>query len=356
MKVALVYNLRPAQATTAAWPDDLYAEWDEPETIAAVRAALATEHEVVLIENNSEVEAGLGASAPDIVFNMAEGLSGSDREAYIPALLERWGIPFTGSSAHTLRTCLDKAATKRVLQQHGLPTPAYTVISCAERLPALPAFPLIVKPLHEGSSKGIEQASIVHTRGALQARVAYVLATYRQPALVETFVPGREFTVALLGNGAEVTVLPLVEICFAALPLGALPLYSYAAKWRWDTPEHALDILRCPTELTEAMARRIADLCRRAFLALECRDWCRIDVRLDTHGQPQILELNPLPGILPDPQRHSCFPKAAAAAHISYAALIRRVLTHACQRYGLPLPALHPNLLAAGEEMVVKGQ
>src|SRR5215475_9770332 len=185
MKVALIYNLRPAQAAVAAWPHDLYAEWDEPETIAAVREALATAHEVVLIENNNEVEAGLRLSTPDIVFNMAEGLSGPDREAHIPALLERWGIPFTGSSAHTLRTCLDKAATKRVLQQHGLPTPAYAVVSCVDSLPDLPAFPLIVKPLYEGSSKGIEQASVVHTWGAWQARVAYVLATYRQPALVE---------------------------------------------------------------------------------------------------------------------------------------------------------------------------
>src|SRR2546428_520732 len=188
MKIALIYNLRPAQATMPAWPDDLYAEWDEPETIAAVRAALATAHEVLLIE----------------------------------------------------------------------------------------------KPMHEGSSKGIEPAALVQTRAALQARVAYVLATYRQPALVEAFVPGREFTVALLGNGAEVTVLPLVEICFAALPPGALPLYGYAAKWLWDTPEHALDLLRCPADLPVDLARSIADLCRRAFLALECRDWCRIDVRLDT--------------------------------------------------------------------------
>src|SRR5438105_14956414 len=235
MKVALIYNLRPAQATRPAWPDDLYAEWDEPETIAAVRAALATAHEVVLIENNSEVEAGLRASTPDIVFNMAEGLSGPDREAHIPALLERWGIPFTGSSSHTLRTCLDKAATKRVLQQHGLPTPAHAVVDDTHTLPALPAFPLMVKPLHEGSSKGIDGASVVHTPAALQTRVAHVLATYHQPALVETFLPGREFTVALVGNSPAITVFPLVEICFSALPPGAVPLYSYAAKWLWDT-------------------------------------------------------------------------------------------------------------------------
>lgn len=325
MKIALIYNLRPTHDARRAGPDDMYAEWDEPDTIAAVQAALATAHEVVLIEDNSEVEACLHASAPDIVFNLAEGLSGPDREARIPALLERWGIPFTGSSARTLRACLDKAATKRVLLQHGLPTPAYAVVHCAAVLPDFPAFPLMVKPLHEGSSKGIADTSVVHTLTALQARVTYVLGTYRQPALVETFLSGREFTVALLGNSPEVTVLPLVEICFTALPQGALPVYSYAAKWLWDTPAHPLDILRCPADLPGDLVQAIAALCHRAFLALECRDWCRIDVRLDGHGQPHILELNPLPGILPNAASHSCFPTAAATAHISYAALIRGV-------------------------------
>ena len=337
MKIALTYNLRPAHAAMGAMPNDLYAEWDEPTTITAIQAALANTHEVILIEDNSEAEARLLASAPDIVFNVAEGLTGSDREARIPALLERWSIPFTGSSSRTLRTCLDKAATKQVLQQHGLPTPAYAVLHCAQALPDLPAFPLIVKPLHEGSSKGIAEASVVHTLATLQARVGYVLETYQQPALVETFLPGREFTVALLGNSPEVTVLPLVEICFTALPQGTLPLYSYAAKWLWDTPGSPLDILRCPADLPADLTQAIAELCHRAFLALQCRDWCRIDVRLDAHGQPHILELNPLPGIVPDPASHSCFPKAAATAHISYPELIRRILAHACQRYGLRL-------------------
>ncbi len=328
----------PLALPAAAEPTTTQEErWDEPDTIAAVQAALATTHEVVLIEDNSAVEACLRASAPDIVFNLAEGLAGPDREARIPALLERWGIPFTGSSARTLRTCLDKAATKRVLQQHGLPTPPYTVVHGAAALSDLPAFPLLVKPLHEGSSKGIDEASVVYTLAALQVRVAHVLETYRQPALVETFLLGREFTVALLGNSPEVTVLPLVEICFTALPQGALPLYSYAAKWLWDTPAHPLDILRCPTDLPADLAQAIADLCCRAFLALECRDWCRIDVRLDAHGQPHILELNPLPGILPNPASHSCFPTAAAAAHLSYAELVRRVLAQARQRCGLML-------------------
>jgi len=335
MKVALTYSLRPVTAARSALPDDTYAEWDEPETITAVQAALATAHEVVLIEDNSELVTRLRAGAPDIVFNLAEGLTGPDREARLPALLERWHMPFTGSSSHTLRTCLDKAKAKGVLLQHGLPTPAHAVVYHAQTFPALPGFPLIVKPLHEGSSKGIAEASVVHTPAALQTRVAHVLETYHQPALVETFLPGREFTVALVGNGPEITVFPLVEICFTALPPGAVPLYSYAAKWLWDTPAQPLNILRCPADIPADLAHTIADLCCRAFVALECRDWCRIDVRLDAHGQPHILELNPLPGILPDPARHSCFPTAAAAAQLSYPDLIRRVLSHAGQRYGL---------------------
>src|SRR5262245_8291303 len=141
MKVALTYNLRPVTTAVSALQDDTYAEWDEPATIAAVQAALAAVHEVVLIEDNSELAARLRTSAPDIVFNLAEGLTGPDREARLPALLEHWHMPFTGSSSHTLRTCLDKAAAKRVLQQHGLPTPAYAVVYHAHTLPALPGFP-----------------------------------------------------------------------------------------------------------------------------------------------------------------------------------------------------------------------
>ena len=277
MKIALIYNLRPAPATPA-WPDDLYAEWDEPETIAAVRAALATAHTVVLIENNSEVEAGLRASAPDIVFNMAEGLSGPDREAHSPAL-ECWGIPFTGSSARTLHVS-------------GQGSHQTCCSSTDSRHPPMPCFPVpidsqscrlsTIETFGEARLEGIEQASVVHTSAALQARVAYVLATYRQPALVEAFVPGREFTVALLGNGAEVTVLPLV-ICFAALPPGALPSTPMLRSGS-GIPQSTLDLLHCPMDLPAELARRITDLCRRAFLALECHDWCRIDIRLDTHN------------------------------------------------------------------------
>ncbi|PON17941.1 D-alanine--D-alanine ligase [Candidatus Entotheonella serta] len=332
MRIALAYNLKPA--STLAW-DDTYAEWDDEETIEAVRGALTPDHEVVLIEASTEVAEQIAQIAPDLVFNMAEGLHGARREAHLPALLERLQIPFTGSSSRTLALGLDKAATKRVLQQHGLPTPEGTVMYTPEQACAFTSFPLIVKPLYEGSSKGIWGKSVVSTPAGLRQQVRRVLERYRQPALVETFLPGREFTVALLGNSPHVAVLPVVEICFAALHREAVPIYSYEAKWLWDTPEQPLDIFHCPADIDLVLTERLAALCRRTFEVLECRDWCRIDVRLDAGGNPAILEVNPLPGILPNAESHSCFPQAAAQAGMGYAELIRRVVALACERYGL---------------------
>ena len=224
MHVAVTYNLKPAPETVghSGGPDDTYAEWDEPTTIAAVYEALATEHQVTLIEANRAGEQQLLALRPDIVFNLAEGGQGADREAHLPALLEQWHIPFTGSSARTLRYCLDKAATKQVLLHHGLPTPAYRVACTANDLCPPGNFPLIVKPLYEGSSKGVYGTSVVHTPKQLRERVGQVLATYEQPALIETFLPGREFTVAVLGNVPDLTVLPIVGDLFCG-PAGGGP-------------------------------------------------------------------------------------------------------------------------------------
>lgn len=337
MRVALTYNLKPTSpvVTEPAEVHDTYAEWDDVTTITAVREALATEHEVMLVEAGREIEQRLLAARPHMVFNLAEGLGGPEREAIIPAILQRRRIPFTGSSAQTLRVCLDKAATKSVLRQHGLPTPDYMIARGPDAVRRATAFPVIVKPLHEGSSKGIYCESVVYDRCALRRQVQRVVETYGQPVLVENFLPGREFTVALLGNGPYVRVLPLIEICFDPLPSGAEPIYSYEAKWLWDAVTHPLEILACPAPVDPNLADTLASLSQRAFRALGCRDWCRIDLRLDAQGRPFILEVNPLPGILPDPDSHSCFPKAAAAAGLGYPELIRRVLHLACERHGL---------------------
>jgi len=333
MHVGFCFN-RKREAEECLAPD-FYAECDDEETLEAVRSALARRHRVSPIEADEDAFEKFRRIRPDIVFNMTEGLYGSSRESQIPAMLEMLRIPYTGSDPLVLGICLDKATTKEVLSYHQIPTPPFTVIRDLKSKTAFPAFPLIVKPLSEGSSKGVTNAALVRTRKALREQIEFVLTQYHQPALVEKFLPGREFTVALLGNAGAIEVLPIVEIQFQELPAHINPIYSFEAKWIWDTVEKPLEIFACPAKISANLRKRIEQVCRAAFSALRVRDWCRIDVRLDERGRPHILELNPLPGILPDPDANSCFPKAARTAGISYDALINRVLDIACRRVGL---------------------
>jgi len=315
---------------------DFYAEWDTFETIDAVRNALAERHEVTLIEADEKAYVKLLEQPPDIVFNIAEGLYGVSREAQIPAILEFLRIPYTGSDPLTLAICLDKSRTKEILAHAKIPTTRFAVVSNLNEIRQFSAsFPCIVKPLHEGSSKGIFNSSVVNTAAELRRELERVLTGYSEPALVEEFLIGREFTVAILGNPGEITVLPIVEIIFDSLPAGVNHIYSFEAKWIWDNAEAPLDIFQCPARLTGTLQEQIENICRKAYKLLRCRDWCRIDVRLDRSGNPHIIELNPLPGILPNPEDNSCFPKAARAAGLGYNKLIQTVLACAAKRYGL---------------------
>jgi D-alanine-D-alanine ligase len=333
MNVGLCFNLKKLSQDPFA--DDQYAEWDDEETIEAVRSALARQHQVNLIEGDEDAFEKLRRLRPDIVFNIAEGLYSASRELQIPAMLEMLRIPYTGSDPLTLALCLDKSLAKEVLGYHGVPTPPFRVIRNLKRINDLPSFPLIVKPLWEGSSKGIGNQALVRTSQQLRQQVATILTRYHQPALVEKYLPGREFTVALLGNGSDLEILPIVEIQFDQLPADINPIYSYEAKWIWDTVERPLEIFTCPAKVSPPLRRKIQNVCQAAFSALRCRDWCRIDIRLDDAGEPNVLELNPLPGILPNPEANSCFPKAARTAGLPYGDLINRVLEIACQRVGL---------------------
>lgn len=314
---------------------DQYVEWDDPATIAAIEETLSQFGEVIRLEATEDFPAALQASRPDIVFNIAEALGGAVRESYVPTFCEFWGIPYTGSDPLALATCLDKARTKEVLLQHGIPTPEFIVADDPADLELWEHEPCVVKPLHEGSSKGITRDSLCRTRAEAEAEVQRVKDRYDEPAIVERYLAGREFTVAILGDGREARVLPLVELDFATLPADAPPIYGYEAKWIWDRPEKPLDIFVCPAACDPSLQRRIEEICLGAFRALRCRDWARIDVRCDADGEPHILEVNPLPGIIPDPEANSCYPKAARAAGLSYADIIETVLRAGAERYGL---------------------
>jgi D-alanine-D-alanine ligase len=333
MNVGFCFNLKKPSADSSS--DDLYAEWDDEETIEAVRSALSRRHRVIPVEANEEAFEKFRKLRPDIVFNMAEGLYGPSRESQIPAILEMLRIPYTGSDPLTLALCLDKSLAKQVLSYRRIPTAPFVVVHDLKKKQEFPSFPLMVKPLAEGSSKGIGNKALVRTSKELKEQISTVLTTYRQPALVEKYLPGREFTVALLGNGAGLQVLPIVEIQFDQLPASINPIYSFEAKWIWDTVEKPLEIFACPAKVSPRLKKRIEAVCQAAFWALRCLDWCRIDIRLDDAGEPNVLELNPLPGILPNPDANSCFPKAARTAGLSYEDLINRVLEIACQRVGL---------------------
>ncbi|MEM1586368.1 MAG: ATP-grasp domain-containing protein [Candidatus Bathyarchaeia archaeon] len=334
LRVGLTYNLR-RKVDDQNLPEDFYVEFDEESTVNAIASALKKGGcRVIKIEANEDAYFKLRRYRSDIVFNIAEGLRGESRESHIPAILEMLGIPYTGSSPSTLAICLDKALTHKVLSAYGIPSPKFQVFKRAdEKLSGGLDFPLVVKPLLEGSSKGIRSSSLVRDEEGLKRQVSWIIKTYNQPAIVEEFMPGREFTVGLIGND-EPVVLPIVEICLERLPNGASPIYSYEAKWVWDTPEKPLNIFECPADIPLDLEEEISEMSIKTFKVLNCRDVCRIDIRLDREGVPRVLEVNPLPGLIPDPEAHSCLPEAARAAGFTYDELICTIFWQALKRYG----------------------
>ena len=347
MKIGLLYSSKAGMGSTLNRrfaedkreeddepPPDFLAECDSDETITAVAGALRTRYDVIPIESDERAFDRLRKAKPDLVFNIAERLFGPNRESHIPTLCEILDIPFTGSDPLTLSICLDKSRAKEILSFHRIPNPEFRIVESGAPVPSDIKLPAIVKPLYEGSSKGIKDNSVVDDRDILCARVREVMSLYKQPVIIERFLNGREFTVGVLGNFPHLEILPIVEIDHSLLPQGARPIYSYEAKWIWDTPENPLEIFKCPARIPVEVRAKIEKIVTKACRVLRIRDWCRIDVRLDENSEPNILEINPLPGILPKPEDNSCLPKAARTAGYTYNELILRVVDEALIRYG----------------------
>ena len=355
LKVALTYNVKPEEKnfsdttplslhekSSETFPkgmdfhNDTYAEWDTIETVNALRDALELFHDVTMIEANENAFEKFKNVRPDIVFNVAECANGISREAQIPAMLDMLQIPYTGSDPLTLTTCLDKARAKEVLSYHNIPTAKFLLVESLEDISSFSLkFPVIIKPVAEGSSKGIFNSSLVKNINELTERLSTNLEIYNQPFLVEEYLPGREFTVALIGNNSDTEVLPIVEINLHELPKELAPIYSYEAKWIADTRDNPLNIFSCPANIDKNLYEKIEKAALKTYKVLRCKDWSRVDIRLDADGEPNIIEVNPLPGILPDPKDNSCFPKAARVHGLSYEEMINKVLLTAAKRYNL---------------------
>lgn len=318
-------------------PADFFAEGDSPETIQAVMEAIRSAgHDVIGIEGDDDALKKLAEIQPDLVFNIVEGLFGDFRESFVPLVCERLGFPYTGSDPLTLALCLNKARAKQILTYYSIPTPKFRLFHSIEELDLWDFdFPAIVKPVAEGSSKGVLNDSVVDDADQARRQIQLCFEKYNEPVIIEQFLDGDEFTVAIWGNEPDVEILPIIAIKYDELPAGARPIYSYEAKWVWDTPEKPLEIFQCPANLTHLQRRNIEAVARDAYRAMNIKDWCRIDIRMDREGVPHILELNPLPGILPNPEENSCFPKAARTKGYSYQAMINKVIEIARKRYGI---------------------
>jgi len=346
LKVGLTYNLRKPQQIGESTPEDFYIEFDTEDTVNAIGNALNKAGcKVIKIEADEKAYYKLKRTKPDIVFNIAEGLRGESRESHIPIMLEILGIPYVGSGPLSLAISLNKALTHQLLRFNGVSSPSFQLFNHAdEPIDVDLTFPFVVKPISEGSSKGIRNSSLVKDEPSLRQQVSWVNKNYDQAAIVEEFLPGREFTVGLIGND-DLMVLPIVEILIAKLPSGVSPLYSYEAKWIWDVPEKPLDIFTCPADVDENLENEIRHIAVKTFRLLNCRDFCRIDLRLDTNNKPHVLEVNPIPGLLPNPKAHSCLPEAARAAGFTYDQLICTILWKALHRYNMQYLLASPSLI-----------
>lgn len=328
LRVALLYNLRRNAPQVPGAPADVWADLDSEHTVEALIEALEWGgHEVIPLEGNSDLCAKLPALQPDIAFNICEGHYGDSRESQIPALLELLRIPYTGSKILTLALTLDKVMCKRVLLGEGLPTPPFQVLEQAgEPLHPELQFPLFVKPSREGTGMGITRDSVVRDEAGLRAQVDKIINHYHQPALVEHFVDGREITVGIMGN-ESLTVLPILEIDLSPCPPEEAGIYTSRVKTELARVPNYI----CPAPLEAHLAEELGQIATAAYRATGCLDVARVDFRLDSQNRPWILEINPLPGLSPG---ISDLVIIGAAAGLSHAQLVNRILSLAWQRYG----------------------
>jgi D-alanine-D-alanine ligase len=328
MLIGLTYDLR-TDYLAAGFGEEDTAEFDRPDTIDSIEAALQQlGHQTERIGHAIALASRLARGARwDLVFNIAEGLVGVSREAQVPAMLEAFQIPCTFSDPLVSALTLDKAKTKRVLRDLGLPTAPFVVIeSVGELAHSDMAFPVFVKPLAEGTAKGIDGRSRVDSAGQLKAVVERVLDEFRQPALVEAYLPGREFTVGITGTGPRAEAVGTLEIVL--LPEAEPHSYTYVNKERCE------ELCQFPLA-PQNWATQAEELALAAWRGLGCRDAGRVDLRADAGGKLHLLEINPLPGLHPS---HSDLPMLCTAVGIPYVELIRRIVASAESRVRAPDP------------------
>ena len=348
-KIAVLANIKDESLPKPEGiPPDAFADYDHIETINSIRAALETDgHETVFIQADMDLPYALRDVNPDICFNIAEGLGGDAREAQVPALLEMLKIPYTGSRVLANGISLDKTLTKRIWRDRRLPVAPFQEFSAGdEAVRADLEFPLFVKPAREGTGMGVDMNDIVKNEQELRERVGYIVNTYHQPALVETFLPGREFTVGILGRADAKLYARHPEWYekdgFHRFPVLELDMtrsvtpkvYSQEAKSK-DVGEEGAPGYVCPAEIEPELDKKLKHFALRAHILLNALDVSRTDIRLDKQGNPRVMEINTLPGLTPN---YSDLCLQSAAEGIRYEDLILEILYLGASRWGMVAP------------------
>ncbi len=323
MKVGLTYDLR-SEYLAQGYKEEDVAEFDSEETIVAIESTIKSlGYETERIGNVSALAAKLAKGQRwDIVFNIAEGLSGRFRESEVPSLLEIYNIGYTFSDPFVCALTLDKSFSKRVVRDCGISTARFKVVEDIEDIKHVSLeYPLFAKPMAEGTGKGIDGSSRIESPAQLAQVCQYLLERFNQPVLVEEFLPGREFTVAVLGNGSQASVLGIMEI---KIPSDDNCIYSYNAK---EECEKLVNYV--PYRQGGSLHRQLEQLALKSYRILQCRDAARVDFRCDARGVPCFLEINPLPGLHPT---HSDLPMIATQEAMSYPDLIDDIIKSALSR------------------------
>ena len=321
MKVGITYDLR-SEYLAMGYSEEETAEFDKEDTIDAIDSALSRGgYQTDRIGHSRNLmKRLLNGDTWDMVFNISEGLNGDGREALVPALLDSYRIPYVFSGPATLAVTLNKYMTNRLVRDAGILTPDFRVVRSDKDLSLpKPPFPLFVKPVSEGTGKGINQQSVIRHEKDYQSVCRDLLKKYDQPVLVEEYLPGREYTIGVIGNGHEVMIPGVVEVVFHA---GNQEVYSYENKENWvGRLEYK--------KVTEEVFHDCEKLARTVWEVTEARDAGRIDVKADGQGRLQFIEINPLAGINP---HHSDLPILAGLYGMNYQELIDRIMKAALKR------------------------
>ncbi len=337
LNLAFIYNVRHTYPDVENPASQLETDFDDPATIELIIKYLENcGFKVIPIEADEEAYLKLYKHRHeiDLAFNFSEGLHGKTREAQIPAMLEMLKIPYTGSSSLTHNIVFNKAKTKEIFIANNIPTPAYqTFKSSKEKLKKSLKFPLIVKPVAQGSSAGITNKSVVHNEEELKKQIDFVVEHFRQEAIVETFLGGREFSVAMLGNPPK--ILSVIEASHQGLPEDYQPLDSLEVKWFFEETEAGKnDHLICPADLSPMLLKKIEKICLKTWKALDILDWCRIDLRCDKNENIYVLEVNTPAGLLPpEISKTSYYPMAARNSGLDYESLLKTLISSSLKRY-----------------------